>query len=106
MDLRAEVHRDGKVYEQNYKKGKLQGDVAEIGTTDRKGTFITFKPGPEIFSMREYSYDILANRMRELSYLNSGLTLTLTDERATDGKRGATLWKPREKPDHSTAGEG
>jgi DNA gyrase subunit B len=86
MDLRAEVHRDGKVYEQHYKKGKPQGDVAEIGTTDRNGTFITFKPDPEIFSMLEYSYDILANRMRELSYLNSGLTLTLMDERVTNEK--------------------
>jgi len=86
IDLRAEVHRDGKVYEQNYQKGKPQGDVAEIGTTDRNGTFITFKPDPEIFSMREYSYEILANRLRELSYLNSGLTLTLTDERVTDEK--------------------
>ncbi|MEQ8705585.1 MAG: DNA topoisomerase (ATP-hydrolyzing) subunit B [Phaeodactylibacter sp.] len=86
MDLRAEVHRDGKVYEQHYKKGKPQGDVSEIGTTDSTGTFITFKPDSEIFHMLEYSYVTLANRLRELSYLNSGLTLTLKDERVTDEK--------------------
>lgn len=86
MDLRAEVHRGGKVYEQMYQKGKPQGDVHEIGTADNTGTYITFKPDPEIFSELEYSYDILANRMRELSYLNSGLTLTLMDERVTDDK--------------------
>ncbi len=85
-DLRAEVHRDGKIYEQEYKQGKPQYDVREIGTSDSTGTFVTFRPDPEIFETLVYQFDTLATRMRELSYLNQGLTLVLTDERETDEK--------------------
>lgn len=85
-DLRAEVHRDGKIYEQEYKQGKPQYDVREIGTTDFTGTFVTFSPDPEIFETLVYQFDTLATRMRELSYLNQGLTLVITDERETDEK--------------------
>ena len=85
-DLRAEVHRDGKIYEQEYKQGKPQYDVREIGTTDITGTFVTFRPDPEIFETLVYQFDTLATRMRELSYLNQGLTLVITDERETDEK--------------------
>ena len=85
-DLRAEVHRDGKIYEQEYKQGKPQYDVREIGTTDITGTFVTFSPDPEIFETLVYQFDTLATRMRELSYLNQGLTLVITDERETDEK--------------------
>ena len=84
--LLVEVHRDGKVYEQEYKQGKPQFDVREIGTTDITGTFVTFYPDPEIFEALVYNFDTLATRMRELSYLNQGLTLTITDERAKDEK--------------------
>ena len=82
--LRAEVHRGGKVYEQEYVRGKEQYDVREIGTTDKRGTTVEFQPDQEIFETLVYSYDTLADRMRELSYLNQGLTITMTDERHTD----------------------
>jgi DNA gyrase subunit B len=82
--LRAEVHRDGKVYEQEYKRGKEQYAVREIGTTDKRGTTVEFQPDHEIFETLVYNYDTLADRMRELSYLNQGITITMTDERHTD----------------------
>ncbi len=83
-DLRAEVHREGKVFVQEYKQGKPQFDVKEIGVSDRTGTTVTFQPDPEIFTMTTiYNYDTLANRLRELSFLNKGITLTLVDERET-----------------------
>ncbi len=79
--LRAEVHRGGEVFEQEYKRGKPQADVKKIGTTDINGTKVTFQPDNEIFETLVYENKILANRMRELSFLNRGLTLKLTDER-------------------------
>jgi len=86
IDLRVEVHRDGKVYEQSYSKGKPKADVKEIGTTDITGTNVTFLPDPSIFEELEYSWVILANRTRELAFLNQGLHLTLIDEREKDEK--------------------
>ena len=83
--LRAEVHRDGKVYEQEYKQGKPQYDVREIGKTDKRGTIVTFSPDPEIFETLEYKFDVLAHRLRELAFLNKGLRLQLVDEREKDG---------------------
>ncbi len=80
--LRAEIHREGKVFEQMYSQGKPLGEVKVIGETDRTGTTITFRPDPEIFEDLVYEYKVLASRMRELAFLNSGLTLTLKDERA------------------------
>jgi len=82
--LNATVHKNGKVYEQNYVRGVPQGDVAEIGTTDIRGTVVHFKPDSEIFNETEYRYDILTARIRELAYLNKGIRLTITDERRTD----------------------
>ncbi len=82
--LRAEVHREGKKYEQEYKQGKPLYDVRKIGDTDIRGTVVTFTPDGEIFDSLVYNYSTLATRMRELSYLNSGLKLTLTDEREVD----------------------
>ena len=79
--LRAEVHRDGKAYEQEYKKGKVEYAVRECGTSTNNGTIIEFIPDAEIFEVHEYSYDTIADRMRELSFLNQGITVTLTDER-------------------------
>ena len=81
IHLRAEVHRDGKVYEQEYKQGKPLYDVREIGTTTERGTIVTFLPDPEIFETDEYKFDVLAHRLRELSFLNKGLRLSLVDER-------------------------
>lgn len=79
--LRAEVHREGKAFVQEYSRGKPVAEVAVIGESDKTGTIITFHPDPEIFETLEYKYDILANRMRELAFLNKGLTLKLIDER-------------------------
>ncbi len=82
--LKAEVHREGKIYVQEYKQGKPLKDVETIGNTDIRGTYVTFTPDDEIFEELEYSYKILANRIRELAFLNKGLHLTLTDEREKD----------------------
>jgi len=81
IDLRVEVHRGGTIFEQEYKQGKPQYDVREIGKTDITGTFVTFLPDPDIFEELVYSYDILAKRAKELSYLNKGLVINMTDER-------------------------
>jgi DNA gyrase subunit B len=79
--LQALVYRDGKVYEQEYSKGKALYPVREIGTATERGTQITYSPDPTIFDNVIYSYDILADRMRELSYLNKGITITFEDKR-------------------------
>ena len=79
--LRAEVHRDNKAYEQEYKKGEPQYSVRECGTSTKNGTLIEFIPDSEIFEVIEYNYETLADRMRELSFLNQGIVITLTDER-------------------------
>jgi DNA gyrase subunit B len=81
IHLRAEVHRDGKKYEQEYSRGKATYPVREIGTSDRTGTIVEFQPDEEIFETLIYNYDTLANRMRELAFLNRGITITLSDER-------------------------
>jgi DNA gyrase subunit B len=82
--LRATVFREGKVYEQEYEKGKAMYPVKQIGETDKRGTMVTFHPDKTIFTQTiEYSYDTLAARMRELSFLNKGITITLTDKRHT-----------------------
>ena len=80
--LKATVYREGKIWEQEYELGKPLYPVRPAGETNLRGTVITFKPDPSIFDQTvEYSYDTLASRMRELSFLNKGITLTLTDER-------------------------
>lgn len=83
-DLHVTVHREGKIFEQAYKIGKPQYDVREIGTSDDHGTRVHFKPDPTIFESVEYSYDTLSNRMREIAFLNKGITITITDEREKD----------------------
>ncbi|CAH0999084.1 DNA gyrase subunit B [Neolewinella maritima] len=82
--LRATVHRDGKVYQQDYSEGIPQNKVHEVGTTDHTGTTIMFKPDATIFESTVYKFETLASRMQELAFLNSGLHLSLTDERQTD----------------------
>ena len=80
--LTAVVHRDGKVWQQEYEKGKTLYPVKEVGKTDKTGTIVTFKPDLSIFKdVEKYSYETLANRMRELSYLNKGIKISLTDKR-------------------------
>ncbi|MEM1406089.1 MAG: DNA topoisomerase (ATP-hydrolyzing) subunit B [Bacteroidota bacterium] len=85
ISLKATVHRNGKLFEQEYERGKPKYDVKEIGTTDKRGTTVHFKPDTEIFSTTEYNYDTIASRMRELSYLNSGISIHLIDLRELDG---------------------
>ncbi len=81
--LKATVYRNGIIYEQEYARGKASYPVREVGETDKRGTTVTFKPDPTIFtSTLEYSYETLANRMRELAYLNKGITIHLVDRRA------------------------
>ena len=83
--LKATVYREGKIYEQEYERGKSMYPVKSVGTTDFRGTMVTFKPDHEIFQQTlEFNYDTLANRLRELSYLNKGLTITLEDKRFTE----------------------
>ena len=79
--LRAEVRRNGKIHMQEFSCGKPLHDVQIIGDTETTGTTISFKPDGSIFSVTEYKYDILATRLRELAFLNAGITLTLTDKR-------------------------
>ena len=82
--LRAEVSRGGKIYMQEYSCGKPTSEVTVIGETDKTGTKISFKPDGSIFSVTEYDYSILATRLRDLAFLNSGITLMLTDMREID----------------------
>ena len=89
--LIAKVYRDGKEYEQSYSKGKASSPVKEIGKSDKRGTLVTFTPDKEIFKeVTEFDYEILSNRMRELSFLNKGLTISITDNRKKD-KEGNAL---------------
>jgi len=83
-DLRVEVHREGKVFEQEYKTGVPQYDVREIGTTDKTGTFVTFLPDASIFEETVYHFDIIVARLRELAFLNKGINLSITDKRRKD----------------------
>jgi DNA gyrase subunit B len=82
--LRAEVHRDGKMWEQEYSIGKPLFPAREVGPTDKRGTIVTFKPDTSIFDVSEYNFVTLAGRLRELSFLNKGINLTLTDKRTLD----------------------
>lgn len=79
--LLAEVHRDGKVYQQEYSEGKPKYPVKEVGTTEERGTIVTFQPDLTIFQVSEFNFDTLAARLRELSFLNKNIRLNLTDER-------------------------
>lgn len=83
--LKATVFKDGKIWEQEYSRGKAQYPVKSIGETSERGTEVTFLPDTTIFTQTiEYSYETLSNRMRELSYLNKGVTITITDKRQKD----------------------
>ncbi len=84
--LTATVHRNGTIYEQSYERGKALSPIKEIGKIDGTGTTVEFRPDPKIFDEILYNYTTLANRMRELSFLNKGITVTLVDYRETDEK--------------------
>ena len=82
--LIATVQRDGKIYQQKYSQGKALGNVEEIGTSEITGTEVFFQPDASIFNELVYNYDTLAARLRELAFLNKGITITLTDERVKE----------------------
>jgi DNA gyrase subunit B len=82
--LKVNVYREGKIFEQEYSCGAPLYDVKTVGESDKTGTTVNFIPDNTIFIVSEFSYDILASRMRELSFLNKGVTITLTDEREKD----------------------
>ncbi len=98
-DLKAEVFKNGKHYVQEFKIGVPQYPVKEVGTADIRGTHVTFLPDADIFQVTEYNYDILASRMRELSFLNKGITITITDYRELDEED-----KPKYEKFHSEGG--
>ncbi len=83
--LEVEIWRDKKVYRQSYRRGAPQGPLENTGVTDRRGTKVTFKPDATIFETTTFSFDTLSQRLRELSFLNRGIVITLEDER--DGKK-------------------
>ena len=87
-DLTVQVFKDGNIYEQSYKRGAVLDDLKIIGTTDKHGTSVYFVPDPEIFQeTTEFDFDKLANRVRELAFLNKGLKLTITDYRPEEPVR-------------------
>jgi DNA gyrase subunit B len=87
-DLELEIWRDGSTWQQNYSKGDPTNKLKKTGATKKRGTKVHFLPDKSIFTATEYNYDTLAQRLRELAFLNKGLLITLTDERHTDAKSG------------------
>ncbi len=79
--LKVEVYKDGKIYKQEYERGKVKYPVKQEGKTDDRGTKVTFKPDPQIFGDIKFSFDVLSNRLRELAFLNAGTRITIVDER-------------------------
>ena len=96
--LKAEVRREGKIHMQEFSYGKPLHDVEVVGTADTTGTTISFKPDGSIFTVLEYKYEILATRLRELAFLNAGISLTLTDKRVIkeDGSFKSELFRSEE----------
>ncbi len=80
-DLKMEIHRDGRVWEQDFERGVPAGDLRAVGKTRKTGTIVTFRPDPEVFSVRVFHNDILVKHLRELAFLNSGLEIAFHDER-------------------------
>ncbi|HEY2435400.1 MAG TPA: DNA topoisomerase (ATP-hydrolyzing) subunit B [Vicinamibacterales bacterium] len=88
--LDLEIWRKGQVYQQSYERGTPAGDLEATGTTKKRGTKVTFKPDSQIFETTEFSFDTLAQRLRELAFLNAGVTITIDDER--DSGKGHTFF--------------
>src|SRR4029079_1466612 len=84
--LELEIWRNGQVYQQTYERGVPAADIEVTGTTKKRGTKVTFKPDTRIFEVSEFSFDTLAQRLRELAFLNGGVTITIDD--SGDGGRG------------------
>jgi DNA gyrase subunit B len=84
--LKAVIHREGKIFEQEYRAGKPQYEVREIGTSNETGTEVIFQPDADIFDTVEFRFEFLANRMKELSFLNKGVKLILVDRRSIDAE--------------------
>ena len=80
--LEVQVHKDGKIYQMRFSRGNILEEIHVVGTTDRTGTTVRFKPDPEMFDDTVYDYEILHTRMREQAFLNAGLAISITDERA------------------------
>ena len=91
INLKVEVHREGKIFRQEYSCGKPLYDVKVVGESDRTGTDITFLPDNTIFIASVYNYEILTSRLRELAYLNKGVKLVITDRREKDSETGEFL---------------
>ena len=89
--LELEIWRNGQVYNQSYERGNPRTALEVTGTTKKRGTKVTFKPDPQIFETTDYSFDTLAQRLRELAFLNGGVTITIDDER--DGKTHKFLYE-------------
>ncbi len=86
--LHVEIHRDGKVWEQNYARGKKKSQLKASGKTSQRGTVVSFKPDSEVFTELDLNFDILSTRLRELAFLNRGVRVTLSDERPGQEKKG------------------
>ena len=86
--LTVQVHKDGNIYEMSFSRGDITEGIHTVGTTDRTGTTVTFKPDPEMFEETEYDYDILHTRMREQAFLNAGLHIVIEDRRPGREKSG------------------
>ena len=111
--MMSQVYRNGHIYQQEYEKGKPLYDVKIVGDTDKTGTRQQFWPDPTVFTTTEYKYDIIAKRMRELAYLNAGITITLTDRREPtpdpsrrEGSSGTTSIENANQSPLPSGGEG
>ncbi len=91
--LELEIWQDGQVFEQRYERGKPEAPLKDTGITKRRGTKVRFKPDGQIFETLDFSFDVLAQRLRELAFLNKGLSITLRDERKEPAKEQVFLYK-------------
>ncbi|MBE6961840.1 MAG: DNA topoisomerase (ATP-hydrolyzing) subunit B [Ruminococcaceae bacterium] len=98
--LEVQVHKDGKIHEMKFSRGHITQEMKIVGTTDRTGTTVTFKPDPEMFEELVYNYDTLHTRMQEEAFLNAGLRITIADQRSESAE------KPEDERYHSMCYEG
>lgn len=92
-EMSVEVYKEGKEYNIQFSRGKVVQPLKEVGTTEKRGTKVTFKPDDTIFEVTEYDYTILLKRLRELAFLNKGIEIYFKDERASDEERKPTVFK-------------